>query len=89
MTPSSLAHTTATSATGALVIHIFLPVSRYPDEFYAYVSRNTKLIPGQDSDSKLFSAYPGKSALDLLYLGIAVAAVAVALIAFGHFGEKE
>jgi uncharacterized membrane protein YqhA len=31
----------------------------------------------------------GKSALDLLYLGIAVASVAVALIAFGHFGEKE
>ena len=30
MTPSSLAHSTARSATGALVIHIFVPVSRYP-----------------------------------------------------------
>jgi len=28
MTPSSLAHTSARSATGALVIHILLPVSR-------------------------------------------------------------
>lgn len=31
----------------------------------------------------------GKPALDLLYLGLAIAVVSVALIAFGHFGGKD
>ena len=45
MTPSSLAHTTARSATGALVIHILAPVSRYPP---AAFSARVIIEPGSE-----------------------------------------
>jgi hypothetical protein len=43
-----------------------LPVSRYPDEFYDYVKRNSRLLPPPLEDQRPFSAYPGKSVLDLI-----------------------
>ena len=45
-----------------------LPVSRYPDEFWAYVDRNTRVSP-QFSPQKFddpFSAYADKTALEIL-----------------------
>lgn len=43
-----------------------LPVSRYPDEFWAYVDRNTgPKAPHPAAYPEPFCAYPGKSVLDI------------------------
>jgi hypothetical protein len=44
-----------------------LPVSKYPEEFWQYVSRNTRpLNPLLPDYAPPFSAYPGKTVLEIL-----------------------
>ncbi len=45
-----------------------LPVSEYPDEFYAYVDRNT-VLPGQTEPPSMFRAYRDKTVLDIVGVG--------------------